>query len=76
MAKETLNVRGMSCAACVRRVERSLGDLSGVLEASVNLAAEKVSVEFDPERTDVSAVADRIRELGYEVVQTARPSGV
>jgi len=61
----------MSCAACVRRVERGVSELPGVLEANVNLAAEKVSVEFDPDRTNVSAVADRIKDLGYEVVRLA-----
>lgn len=64
----------MSCAACVRRVERGVSELPGVAEASVNLAAEKVSVEFDPARTDSSAIVGRIKELGYDVVQsTPRP---
>ena len=41
----TLNIRGMTCAACVRRVEKGLEDLEGIEKAMVNLATEKASVE-------------------------------
>ncbi|MBM3301973.1 MAG: heavy-metal-associated domain-containing protein, partial [Deltaproteobacteria bacterium] len=46
--KETINIRGMSCAACVRRVERGLASVAGVTTASVNLATEKALIEYDP----------------------------
>lgn len=43
----TLPVEGMSCASCVGRVERALEAMPGVSEPSVNLATERVDVEFD-----------------------------
>jgi Cu+-exporting ATPase len=43
----TLNVSGMTCAACVRRVEQGLISLDGVYEATVNLATEKATVAHD-----------------------------
>ncbi len=42
-------VEGMTCASCVRRVEKALGKVEGVFESSVNLATEKARVSFDPE---------------------------
>ena len=39
-------VAGMSCAACAGRVEKALSRTAGVVEANVNLAAEKASVEY------------------------------
>lgn len=43
--KATLNISGMTCAACVVRVEQGLKDLEGVQKASVNFATEKATVE-------------------------------
>ena len=44
--KATLNIRGMTCAACIVRVEQGLKDLEGVQKASVNFATEKATVEY------------------------------
>jgi copper chaperone CopZ len=45
----TIPVTGMTCASCVRRVERALSRREGVAGATVNFAAEKATVEYDPE---------------------------
>ncbi|MFO0754271.1 MAG: heavy metal translocating P-type ATPase [Thermodesulfovibrionales bacterium] len=46
VARMDFAVRGMTCAACVGAVERALKDIYGVLAVTVNLAAEKASVEY------------------------------
>jgi len=43
----TLNISGMSCASCVAKVEKALGAVKGVKEATVNFASEKARVSFD-----------------------------
>ena len=43
-----LPITGMTCASCVRRVERALGKVPGVAGAQVNLATERATVELDP----------------------------
>ena len=67
----TLPVIGMTCANCVAAVERNAKKAEGVTEASVNFAAEKVTVTYDPDVTGAGAVtADviaRIHRAGYEV---------
>lgn len=40
-----LAIRGMTCAACVRRVERALSKVPGVEQAQVNFATETASVQ-------------------------------
>ena len=46
-AKEVrLDLEGMTCASCVRRIERKLNQLDGV-EATVNFATEQATVECD-----------------------------
>ena len=49
-------VTGMTCASCVRRIEKALNRVEGVQEASVNLATEKARVLYDPSVADFSAV--------------------
>ncbi len=63
----TLPVSGMTCAACVRKVEKTLRGLPGVEEANVNLSAGKAGVVYDPERTDLPQMERAITDIGYEV---------
>jgi len=70
--KVQLTIQGMTCATCVRRVEEGLRDTPGVLAATVNFATEKAQVEYDRNVTDVGALENKVRELGYEAfVDTA-----
>ncbi|SEM14937.1 Cu+-exporting ATPase [Mesobacillus persicus] len=64
----TLQISGMTCAACAVRIEKGLKKLDGVEEANVNLALERSSIKFDPAVTNVSALENKVRDLGYEVV--------
>jgi len=64
--KVSLSVSGMSCASCVARVEKGLSQMSGILEARVNFATEKVSITFDPSRVRLPDFVAAIKDLGYE----------
>jgi Cu+-exporting ATPase len=57
----------MTCANCVATIERNLRKLDGVQAATVNLASERASVEYDPARVDPQAIVQRIRRAGYDV---------
>ena len=67
----TLPVVGMTCANCVRAVERNSKKVDGVADASVNYASEKVTVVFDPDLTDTKAatnqVIERVKRAGYDI---------
>jgi Cu+-exporting ATPase len=69
-----LDIRGMTCASCVRRVERALGAVAGVAEASVNLVTERATVRFDPALAAAEDLSGAITEAGYEV-SAVRSSG-
>ncbi|MBZ0280394.1 MAG: heavy metal translocating P-type ATPase [Anaerolineae bacterium] len=62
-----LPVTGMTCAGCVRNVERALKKAEGVEEATVNLATERASVSFDPAQTDINHLVQRVQDAGYGV---------
>ena len=61
----TLDVEGMTCASCVRRVERSLSRVDGVSEASVNFATEQATVSYDPAAVDISALTAAVEKAGF-----------
>ncbi len=63
-----LGVQGMTCASCVARVERVLKKQPGVVDATVNLATEKASIEFSPEAVSVQRLKAAIEDAGYEPI--------
>lgn len=71
-----VGVRGMTCANCSARVERTLKKQPGVSEANVNLATERASFSFDSEATDASALLAAIEASGYKPVTAEATFGV
>jgi len=61
-----LPVTGMTCASCVRRVEKALAAVPGVRGASINLATEQASVSGDA-MLDATALVAAVRKAGYGV---------
>ncbi|QTL51411.1 heavy metal translocating P-type ATPase [Priestia aryabhattai] len=64
----TLQITGMTCAACSNRIEKGLKKIEGVKEANVNLALERSTIIFDPDKTNPQAFEEKIEKLGYGVV--------
>jgi Cu+-exporting ATPase len=62
-----LAIEGMTCASCVRRVERALSKVPGVTEASVNLATEKARVVYNPAEAQLGGLTAAIEKAGYHV---------
>ncbi|MBZ6488228.1 heavy metal translocating P-type ATPase [Priestia aryabhattai] len=66
--ESTLQITGMTCAACSNRIEKGLKKIEGVKEANVNLALERSTIIFDPSKTSPQAFEEKIEKLGYGVV--------
>jgi len=66
-AEIMLPIGGMTCASCVRRVERSLQKVEGVQEAGVNLATERATVKYDPSVTTLDSLRAAVERAGYTV---------
>ena len=63
----SLNIGGMTCAACVYHVERALTGVPGVAKASVNLGVERAAVEFSPDVASLDDLRRAVEEAGYRV---------
>ena len=68
MAETSLPISGMTCAACVSRVEKALNGVDGVESASVNLATERATVAFDASVASPEALRAAVERAGYEVI--------
>ena len=63
----SLNIGGMTCAACVYHVERALTGVPGVTKASVSLGVERAAVEFSPGVATLDDLRRAVEEAGYRV---------
>jgi Cu+-exporting ATPase len=72
MSKETIKISGMTCAACAQRVQKAVGRVEGVANASVNFATEKLSVEFNEQVASVPLIKDAVEKAGYGVIEDSK----
>ncbi|HUN09023.1 MAG TPA: heavy metal translocating P-type ATPase [Aggregatilineales bacterium] len=66
-----LPITGMTCAGCVRTVERALTKTEGVEQAAVNLATERATIQFDPTKTALPQLIERVENAGYGVAMAS-----
>ncbi len=65
----SLDIKGMTCASCVRRVERALGKVAGVETATVNFASETARITTDS-NVAVAALVAAVEKAGYEASES------
>lgn len=66
--KETYPVIGMECASCVRRIESILEKTDGITDATINLASEKATIEYDDVNISLEKISEIVANAGYELV--------
>lgn len=64
--QKTLEITGMTCAACANAVERSVAKVPGVISPSVNFATEKLTVSYG-KNTDFQQIIRAVEDAGYGV---------
>ena len=76
MNSHILTIRGMTCAACAQRIEKTVRKLSGIHQATVNLASEKLFVEYDESSLTLNDIKEAVAKIGYEAVEKNEYSNV
>ncbi len=66
--KIVLNIGGMSCVNCARAIEKALNKLNGITQATINLAAEKAIIDYNPDIIDQKTIENTITDTGYQVI--------
>ncbi len=65
---KTFSIKGMHCASCVRVIENALKAMEGVTKANVNLATEKATVDYDPDKVDDTKITSAVAQVGYKAL--------
>lgn len=64
---DTLSITGMTCANCSARVEKELNEQAGVLNANVNLATERATIQHDASLS-VESLIESVEKIGYGAI--------
>ncbi len=65
VSKQVLSISGMHCASCGRTIEKALNATKGVTSASINFAAEKAVISYDPSIVSEQKLAEVVHSVGY-----------
>jgi copper chaperone CopZ len=67
VAQKVIVISGMTCDHCVRAVQAELGQVAGVSQVAVDLAAGRATIEADPVPA-LAALREAVEAAGYELV--------
>ncbi len=68
MENKSFAIEGMTCASCAQTVEKAAKKVRGVTQASVNLATEKLSIEYDEPTFSVENLQKAVENSGYKMI--------
>ncbi len=66
---DTYKIGGMTCAACAKAVERVTKKVEGVESSSVNIATDKLDIQYDTSKTNFEEIKQTIEKAGYTVIK-------
>ena len=69
MNVDDIKIGGMSCASCAKAVERAVKKLDSSVQASVNMATEKLSISYDKEKVKNEDIEKAIEKAGFSVIK-------
>lgn len=68
MVNKSFKIEGMTCASCARAVERVTSKLEGVSSVNVNLATEKLTLEYDESKVTIETIQNAVGKAGYKAI--------
>ena len=68
MKTASYTVIGLNCASCASAVEKSLNKNEGI-EAKVNIATEKATIQFDEKKYNFEKIREIVRKTGYDIIE-------
>lgn len=69
----TLRIGKMACAACSARIEKRLGKMQGITEATVNLTTEEAHITYDDAHLTEDDIIRTIEKLGFTTEKKTEP---
>ncbi|MFR0019014.1 MAG: heavy metal translocating P-type ATPase [Paraclostridium sp.] len=69
LINKSYKITGMTCSACGKAAERAVKKVDGVVNQSVNMAIEKINIEYDGDKVKFEDLAKAIRKAGYNLIE-------
>lgn len=69
LINKSYKITGMTCSACGKAAERAVKKVDGVVNQSVNMATEKINIEYDDDKVKFEDLAKAIRKAGYNLIE-------
>lgn len=66
---EIVEIKGITCQACVRTIETKTGKLDGVEKSNINFLTSKLELVFDSQKINIETIKKTIEYAGYEVIE-------
>jgi len=67
--KVIFKIEGMDCTSCAKIIKYGLEEVEGISFVDVDFNSAKVSVEFDSTKTDLFKIKNKIKDLGYKIIE-------
>jgi Cu+-exporting ATPase len=76
IVKRNYKVTGMTCSSCGKAAERAVKKIDGVLSQSVNMATEKIHIEYDSKRVKFEDLEEVVKKAGYNLLKDVNYSKI
>ncbi|RDY25326.1 heavy metal translocating P-type ATPase, partial [Romboutsia weinsteinii] len=76
LKKASYKITGMTCSACGKAAERAVKKIEGVVSQSVNMATEKIQIEYDTTKVKFEDLEKAIKKAGYNLLEDVRYSKI
>jgi len=67
--KRELRIKGLHCANCVAKIEKSMSSVPGIYNIKISFSTSKMEVEYDPDKTTLDHIQSKIKNLGYKLLE-------
>lgn len=74
IVKKTYSVQGISCAACVTRIETTLNQKKGINDARIDITSNTLWVEFDDQIITPLQIRNAVQKIGYKLAVAEQES--
>ncbi len=71
-----IKISGMTCASCVKAVERAVKKVDGIESVKVNLATEKATVSYESDKVKLYEIKSAIEKIGFKVIQEEKNKSI
>jgi Cd2+/Zn2+-exporting ATPase len=67
--KKELRIKGLHCADCVDKIERTMRPIKGIHYIKLSFTTSKMEVQYEPKKISLAEIHSKIKSLGYDILE-------